>query len=91
MESNTVISAEKNFGFGPEDIKRAPKDRDELNKVVRPSLTLLAGRMDKAAQEPHGYHRHCDTDGLYTHGHIRPHAFKIRLCHAEFRRDEPSA
>ncbi|MDY5801779.1 MAG: hypothetical protein SPK25_06330, partial [Eubacteriales bacterium] len=52
MESNTVISSEKYFGFDPEDIKRAPKDRDELNKVVRPSLTYWQDAWIKLRRNP---------------------------------------
>ena len=52
MESNTVISSEKYFGFDPKDIKRAPKDRDELNKMVRPSLTYWQDAWIKLRRNP---------------------------------------
>lgn len=49
---NDVIAPETRFDFTPEQLQRAPKDRSELNKVVRPSLTYWQDAWIKLRKNP---------------------------------------
>lgn len=52
MASNAVISPEERFGFSQEELNRAPKDEESLNKVVRPSLTYWQDAWIKLRKNP---------------------------------------
>lgn len=50
--ANDVISPATELHFSPDELKRAEKDRDDLNRVVRPSLTYWQDAWIKLRKNP---------------------------------------